>query len=155
MLRTLATIIGVAMIFALPASAANDSIEIAVNKAHLIQLDADANVVLIANPEIADVAVESPRIIFLLGKAPGETSLFILDADGNDLVRAEVIVSADIGGPAEPMAGMMTSAEPLPMMTSGSSAPKSKERDVTIYRNVISVTTVTCSPECEGAGTTQ
>lgn len=155
MLRTLATIIGVAMIFALPASAANDSIEIAVNKAHLIQLDADANVVLIANPEIADVAVESPRIIFLLGKAPGETSLFILDADGNDLVRAEVIVSADIGGPAEPMAGMMTSAESLPMMTSGSSAPKSKERDVTIYRNVISVTTVTCSPECEGAGTTQ
>lgn len=155
MLRTLATIIGVAMLFALPASAANDSIEIAVNKAHLIQLDADANVVLIANPEIADVAVESPRIIFLLGKAPGETSLFILDADGNDLVRAEVIVSADIGGPAEPMAGMMTSAESLPMMTSGSSAPKSKERDVTIYRNVISVTTVTCSPECEGAGSTQ
>ena len=155
MLRTLATIIGVATLFALPASAANDSIEIAINKAHLIQLDADANVVLIANPEIADVAVESPRIIFLLGKAPGETSLFILDADGNDLVRAEVIVSADIGGPAEPMADMMTSAEPMPMMTSGSSARKSKERDVTIYRNVTSMTTVTCSPECDGAGSTQ
>ncbi len=149
MLRKLGTIIGVAMLFALPASAANDDIEIAINKAHLIQLDTDANVVLIANPEIADVAIESPRIIFLLGKAPGETSLFILDADGNDLVRAEVIVSADIGGPVEPMAGMMTSSEPMPMMTFGSSAPKSNERTVTIYRNVDSETTLTCSPECE------
>lgn len=155
MLRKLGTIIGVAMLFALPASAANDEIEIGINKAHLIQLDTDANVVLIANPEIADVAIESPRIIFLLGKAPGETSLFILDADGNDLVRAEVIVSADIGGPAEPMAGMMTSPEPMPMMTSAPSAPKSKERDVTIYRNVNSATTVTCSPECDGSGSTQ
>ncbi len=155
MLRKLGTIIGVAMLFALPASAANDEIEVGINKAHLIQLDTDANVVLIANPEIADVAIESPRIIFLLGKAPGETSLFILDADGNDLVRAEVIVSADIGGPAEPMAGMMTSPEPMPMMTSAPSAPKSKERDVTIYRNVNSATTVTCSPECDGSGSTQ
>ncbi len=155
MLRKLATIIGVAMLFALPASAANDDIEIAINKAHLIQLDVDANVVLIANPEIADVAVESPRVIFLLGKAPGETSLFILDADGNDLVRAEVIVSADIGGPAEPMADMMTSSEPMPMMTSAPSAPKSKEHDVTIYRNVTSATTVTCSPDCGGTGNTQ
>ena len=155
MLRKLGTIIGVAMLFSLPASAANDKIEIGINKAHLIQLDTDANVVLIANPEIADVAIESPRIIFLLGKAPGETSLFILDADGNDLVRAEVIVSADIGGPAEPMAGMMTSPEPMPMMTSAPSAPKSKERDVTIYRNVNSATTVTCSPECDGSGSTQ
>ncbi len=154
MLRKLATIIGVAMLFALPANAANDTIEVAINKAHLIQLDVDANVVLIANPEIADVAVESPRVIFLLGKAPGETSLFILDADGTDLVRAEVIVTADIGGPAEPMAGMMTSSEPMPLMTSGSSAPKSKERAVTIYRNVVSVTTVTCSPECDGSGST-
>ncbi len=155
MLRKLGTIIGVAMLFALPASAANDDIEIAINKAHLIQLDTDANVVLIANPEIADVAIESPRIIFLLGKAPGETSLFILDADGNDLVRAEVVVSADIGGPAEPMANMMTSSEPMPMMTSAPSASKSKEHDVTIYRNVISATTVTCSPNCDGTGSTQ
>ena len=144
MLRQLATVIGVAMFFALPASAANDSIEVAVNKAHLIQLDVDANVVLIANPEIADVAVESPRIIFLLGKTPGETSLFILDADGNDLVRAEVIVSADIGDPAEPMAGMMTSPELMRM-----------EYDVTIYRSANSETTVTCSPACEGSGSTQ
>ena len=150
MLRKLATTIGVAMLFALPVSAANDEIEVAINKAHLIQLDADADVVLIANPNIADVAVESPRVIFLLGKAPGETSLFILDADGNDLVRAEVIVTADFGGPAEPMADMMTSAASMPIMTSGSSKPKSKEHDVTIYRNTTSQTTVTCSPECGG-----
>jgi Flp pilus assembly secretin CpaC len=155
MLRKLVTIIGVAMLFALPASAANDDIEIAINKAHLIQLDADANIVLIANPEIADVAVESPRIIFLLGKSPGETSLFILDAEGNDLVRAEVIVSADIGDPTEPMADMITSVEPMPMMTSAPSAPKPKEHDVTIYRNISSATTVTCSPECGGSDGTQ
>jgi Flp pilus assembly secretin CpaC len=152
MLRKLVTIIGVAMLFALPANAANDEIEIAVNKAHLIQLDTDASIVMIANPAIADVAVESPRVVFLLGKSPGETSLFILDADGNDLVRAEVIVSVDID---EPMADMMTSVETMPMMTAAPSAPKKKERDVTIYRNVSSTTTLSCSPECNGSGSTQ
>ena len=153
MLRQLATIIGVAMLVALPASAEENTITLAINKAHLIQLDKDANVVLIANPEIADVAVESPRVVFLLGKSPGETSLFILDVDGNELVRAEVIVDAGIATPMEPMMGMMPAPEPMPKAAHEHAA--SKERLVTIYRNTISETTVTCSPECVGSGNTQ
>ena len=153
MLRQFATIIGVAMLVALPANAEENTITLAINKAHLIQLDKDANVVLIANPEIADVAVESPRLVFLLGKSPGETSLFILDVDGNELVRAEVIVDAGFAAPMEPMISMMAAPEPMPMAAHEHSA--SKERLVTIYRNIISETTVTCSPECQGSGNTQ
>lgn len=48
--------------------------------------------VLIANPEIADVVVNSPRTIFLLGKQRGKTSLFILGIDGQDILRSEIIV---------------------------------------------------------------
>ena len=57
------------------------TLHIEVDKAHLIQLDENAATVMIADPAIADVTVESPRLIFVIGHAVGETSLFILDAD--------------------------------------------------------------------------
>ncbi len=77
----------------LPANAL-ETINVEVNMAYLIQLDENADVVLIANPAIADVAVESPFTIFVLGKKPGKTSLFILGAGGEEIIRAEVVVTA-------------------------------------------------------------
>ena len=78
----------------LPANA-QETINVEVNKAHLIQLEEEyAEVVLIANPQIADVAVESPWTIFVLGRKPGVTSLFILGVGGKEIIRAEVVVTA-------------------------------------------------------------
>ena len=101
MLRQITAIAGAALLFALPASA-QERIDVETNKAHLIQLDENADVVLIANPEIADVVVESPRTIFLLGKQPGETSLFILGVGGKDIIRSAVVVTAGAAGAATP-----------------------------------------------------
>ncbi len=58
MLRQLATIIGVAMLVALPASAEENTITLAINKAHLIQLDTDANVVLIDGDTLTKLMVD-------------------------------------------------------------------------------------------------
>jgi Flp pilus assembly secretin CpaC len=69
-----------------------DRIRVEVDKATLIRLEKDADVVFIGNPSIADVTVESPRMLFILGLFPGETSLRILDSDGKDVVATNIVV---------------------------------------------------------------
>ena len=76
---------------ALPATA-GETISVDVNKVEAITLDRDASVVLIANPTIADVAVESERLVFLFGLEPGETNLLIMDAEGGIILSLPVVV---------------------------------------------------------------
>ena len=75
-----------------PADAASDRIRVELDKATLIRLEKDADVVFIGNPAVADVTVESPRLLFILGLTPGETCLRILDADGADIVATNIVV---------------------------------------------------------------
>ncbi len=74
------------------ADAAADRIRVEIDKATLVRLEKDADVIFIGNPAVADVTVESPRILFILGLTPGETSLRILDADGADIVATNIVV---------------------------------------------------------------
>ena len=67
---------------------ATDTIKILVNKARMMRLDGNAEVVLVANPEIADVVIDSPDLIFLLGVETGETSLLILDE--NQIIISDI-----------------------------------------------------------------
>lgn len=45
----------------------------------LVRVPRDVSTVFVAEPEIADVQVTSPRLIYLVGKAPGKTTLFSVD----------------------------------------------------------------------------
>jgi Flp pilus assembly secretin CpaC len=63
-----------------------------VDKGHILKLAQDADVVLVAQPEIANAVIESPRLIFILGKKPGETNLFVMDRAGNLIVKSDVVV---------------------------------------------------------------
>ncbi len=123
-----------------------DTLRVEVDKAHLIQLDENAATVMIADPTIADVAVESPRLVFVVGRAVGETSLFILDADGNRMVDATIVVDerADLVE-AEP-------DTPAPTFTAAPAAVKPKGREVTVFRNVSAEETLTCEPICAAGG---
>ena len=91
MRRHLAAVIGLVLFAALPAGAA-EPLHVTVGKAHLLRLDIDASTVMVANPAVADVVLESPRLLFILGRAPGETNLYILDGDGAEILRADVLV---------------------------------------------------------------
>lgn len=89
------TISAWAAIFALcafPAAAQQRTIQVAVNGAELIRLDTAPGSVLIANPAIADVVVEGGSQVFVLGRAPGETQLYVLDSSGGTMLRAAVSV---------------------------------------------------------------
>ena len=100
MRRHLAAFTVLSLFAALPAAAhettsAADrtSINVAVSKANIVRLTRDAGVVLVANPRIADVAIESPRLIFVIGRTVGETNLYVFDGTGREMVNADVVVT--------------------------------------------------------------
>jgi len=63
-----------------------------VNKGTLIRLTAPAATVFIANPDIADVQVKSPSLIYISAKAPGETVIYAVDASDSVLLNSPVRV---------------------------------------------------------------
>src|ERR1700757_3435912 len=67
-----------------------------VNKGTLIRLTAPAATVFIANPDIADVQVKSPSLIYLSAKSPGETVIYAVDASDAVLLNSPVRVEHDI-----------------------------------------------------------
>src|SRR5579884_4045940 len=65
-------------------------------KGTLIRLPRAASTVFIANPDIADVQVKSPSLIYLTAKAPGQTALYAVDAEDRVLLNAPVRVEHDL-----------------------------------------------------------
>ena len=50
------------------------------NKAAIVELDTDAQDVLVSSPDIVDAVVNTPRRIFLLATKTGQTNAFFFDA---------------------------------------------------------------------------
>src|SRR5436305_1623427 len=65
-------------------------------KGTLIRLPRPAGTVFIANPEVADVQVKSPSLIYVNAKTTGETVLYAVDADDNVLLNAPIRVEHDV-----------------------------------------------------------
>lgn len=66
------------------------------NKAAIVQIDADARDVLVANPDIVDAVVRTPRRIFLLAQKVGQTNAFFFDASGRQLLSIDIRVERDV-----------------------------------------------------------
>ena len=92
MIRWCCAIGGACLLWLAPAAMAGETIQVVVDKAKVLRLSVDAATILTANPEIIDLAVESPQLILLLGKRPGETNLIILDSKGTEILDADVVV---------------------------------------------------------------
>lgn len=76
-------------------SFAADALVVTLNKARALSLPADARHVVVGNPAIADVTVETPRLLFLFGKVAGETSLVVLDGARRPILDVSLIVSPE------------------------------------------------------------
>ncbi len=70
-------------------------IDVAVNQGQLVRLSKPVNSVFIADPDIADVQVKSPQLVYVLGKAAGTTSLYAVSEQDEVLLNAEVRVHYD------------------------------------------------------------
>ena len=83
-MRGAAVVLLVTLLFAVPALAAevHDTIRVAVGHLEVIPSPEDVTTVAIAEPEIADAAVGSPRTVLLTAKKAGSTNLVIYNQGG-------------------------------------------------------------------------
>jgi pilus assembly protein CpaC len=76
--------------------ATGQRITLEVSKGTLVRLSGPAATVFVANPDIADVQVKSPTLIYITAKAPGETVIYAVDASDNVLLNAPILVQHDV-----------------------------------------------------------
>ena len=77
---------------------ATKAIDVELNEGRLIKLSGDATSVFIANPGIADVAIKSPRLVYIFGKTPGETTLYAVDRNDRMIASLRVMVNHNLSG---------------------------------------------------------
>lgn len=68
-------------------------VDVAIDEARLVRLDADAAQIIVGNPAIADVTAQSPRLLVVTGKSYGATNVIALDAAGREIFTARLGVS--------------------------------------------------------------
>ena len=83
------------------ATAASNVVQVLVDQATLVRLDRPAAEIVVGNPSIADVSVQSGKVLVVTGKSFGETNLIIMDADGKVVANRQLIVQ-------EPRTGFVT-----------------------------------------------
>ncbi len=73
-----------------------EPLDVPLNRAVVVESDIPFTELSIANPGIADISSLSDRTIYVLGKAPGRTTLTLLGAEGQLIANVEVRVTPDI-----------------------------------------------------------
>jgi pilus assembly protein CpaC len=91
-----------ASLAALPAGGAEivataaTTLQLEANRGRLVRLERAAATVFIANPDVADIQVKSPTLIYLMGKKAGQTTLFAVDAAEVVLANIEIAVTHNL-----------------------------------------------------------
>ena len=102
-LRALGLAMALLMSFlAVPASAleiidsSGGQIYVEVGKGRLLRLDEAPATVFLADPKVADIQFKSTKLVYLVGKSTGETSLYALDKKDRILLNRKIIVGYDL-----------------------------------------------------------
>jgi pilus assembly protein CpaC len=74
----------------------NEPLNVPMNRAVVVESDTAFSELSIANPGIADISTLSDKTIYVLGKAPGRTTMTLLSPDGTLISNVEVHVTPDI-----------------------------------------------------------
>ncbi len=117
-LAALAFLAGLAFLLGLGTASATQiipgnqtSVRVSVNAGSLIRLNRAAATVFVANPEIADIQVKSPRLIYLLGKKTGRTTVYAVDGRDNVLASVDVVVEHNLPGLRSAIRGLYPNAD--------------------------------------------
>lgn len=68
---------------------------LAVGKSSIVDLPADASEVFIGNPLVANAVVRSAHKMFVMGVANGQTTIFALDKNGQQIATLELTIGRD------------------------------------------------------------
>lgn len=82
------------VVFFAPLSQAGE-LRARIDQATIIRLDSPGSEVIVGNPSIADVAVQSGRVLVVTGKSVGLTNLIVLNNAGKQIYENKVSVSVD------------------------------------------------------------
>ncbi len=91
--------------------ASSEVLEIEMGKGALVRLDQAAASVFIAEPEIADIQVKSPRLFYVFGLRPGETTLYAVDELDQVLLNRRITVAHNLSRLQSALAAMLPQAE--------------------------------------------
>ncbi len=72
-------------------------LNIGVGKSVIVNLPKDAAEIFVGNPKIANAVVRSPRNLYVIAMAGGQTTIFAMDKAGVQIARIEILVGRDIG----------------------------------------------------------
>lgn len=100
--------IAIPLIAAAALVAEGASVEVAVGKGRLLALESPAATLFVADPKIADVEVRSPTLLYVYGKAVGDTSLIAVDRQNRAVASLRLAVSYD----RQPMLDALSAAIP-------------------------------------------
>jgi pilus assembly protein CpaC len=80
-----------------PAAAAETgAVALDTNKGTIVRLSRAAATVFVADPDICDIQMKSPRLIYLLGKRPGQTTLYAVDSNEAVIANVPITVSHNL-----------------------------------------------------------
>lgn len=71
-------------------------IDLSIGRSLIVDLPRDAKEVFVANPKVANAVVRSARKLFIIGIADGQTSMFVIDAEGRQITSLEIEVGRDL-----------------------------------------------------------
>lgn len=71
-------------------------LDLSIGRSLIVELPRDAKEVFVANPKVANAVVRSARKLFIIGMADGQTSMFVMDAEGRQITALEIEVGRDL-----------------------------------------------------------
>ena len=77
-------------------SAVSKSLILPLDKAAIVELPQAAADVLISQPGVVDAVIRTPRRVYLLGLATGQTNAFFFDSRGRQILNLEIMVERDM-----------------------------------------------------------
>jgi pilus assembly protein CpaC len=98
----------------------DEVVPLALNKTLELHLPNAVRDVIVGSPAIADVVVRSPTQLFLVGRAVGDTNVFLLDAAGKIIERFEINVHPDTASVKAALAQLLP-GEPIDVSGAGDS----------------------------------
>lgn len=72
-------------------------LNLGVGKSVILDLPRDASEIFVANPKIANAIVRSARKLYIIAAEGGQTSIFAMDAQGQQIAVIEISVGRDVG----------------------------------------------------------
>ncbi len=90
----LAILVGAATVSQAQTSTTSDVISISPDKPQVVHLDQNAASVIVGSPKYASVVLDNPSTLLIVPRAPGSTSLTVLNKKGEIIMERRLIIGA-------------------------------------------------------------